>query len=130
MKHSKINLEISDINPKTERLTVGKLRRLLNKYPELPDDASILFERVTDIHFERDHPWATVKLDSVDTYYFKEFNKKVETGVFNDRERYPDITEDDIKPYSDEIIELSKDEYYLGFDCFVEQNALFFRAHY
>ena len=58
----------------------------------ISEDAEIMVERVEDVYFD-EHNWTTEKQKSYLWYAMKEQIIKARTGVYDDKEKYPDMTD-------------------------------------
>ena len=91
-------------------LTVGGLLEFI-KENEIPNDAIVVTQRIEDIYYEQ-HGWKVYKKEGEHSHYMKTFNRKVDEGFYDDKEQYPDITEEDKKKFTEEDIEASMEQYH------------------
>lgn len=146
-----INKEGLDSFRKTGYLTVGALKSFIEKN-NIPDDALVLIERVEDKYFNgidisgmnsgngvlpegsKTKGWGVYTKESYWYFVANEHNKKIESGVYLDKEQYPDIEEGSafLKPYSEEELNDSKTQYHPAWCCvkYTDDNELFIDMHY
>lgn len=112
-------------------LTVGQLKKFIEEN-NLPDDAIVVTQRVHDVYFE-EHGWGVYKKHGWLSHNFMTFNKNLETGMYDDQEQYPDMTERHKSPYAQEDIDDVAEQYHPVW-CPVKYNdeddILFLDLHY
>ena len=114
--------------------TVGELLKHI-KDNNIPDDAKILVERVTDFYYDKNN-WQTFKKPNFIYGQAEQWNKDIDSGKYLDKEQYPNIIpEKHLNKYSEEDLESLKSEYtvvwspvlFTGED---EEKHLFLNLHY
>jgi hypothetical protein len=91
-------------------LTVGGLLEFI-KNNNIPDDAIVVSQRVEDIYFEN-HNWGVYKKEGEHANWMKDINEKIDSGVYDDKEKFPLMTEEMKKKFSDKDIEDACDQYH------------------
>ena len=91
-------------------LTVGRLLEFI-KDNNIPDDAIVVSQRVEDIYFET-HNWGVYRKEGYHTHWMRDINKKIEDGIFDDKEEFPLITEEMKKKFSEEDINNASEQYH------------------
>ena len=91
-------------------LTVGGLLEFIKEH-NLPDDAIVVTQRVEDIYYET-HNWGIYLKEGEHTRWMKDFNKKIDDGVFEDKDQYPLFTEEMKKKFSDDDIKDAFEQYH------------------
>lgn len=94
----------------THHLTVGLLLEFIKKY-NVPEDALILTQRIEDFYFENNH-WDVYLKEGYQCHSMREFNNKIDSGLFDDSEQYPGMTEDLKKKWSDDDIKSAMEQYH------------------
>lgn len=124
------NEDIDELKRSKGTLTVGELKRIIEDN-DIPDDAIIMTERIEDVYYEK-YKWGVYLHEGYMHWESKKHNADIHSGKYLDKEKYPDITEDDLKIIPDEILEEYKDQYSPASSCFVEDidnTILFIRLH-
>lgn len=106
-------------------LTVGKLKKILEDYPE---DGMILVERVEDLYFDT-HNWGVVKKENPIFNQLKEIGKDDESGMIDNKEKYPTP----ITPLDDLELEGLKDQYCPAFSVakyYDDKDNVYIKLHY
>ena len=112
-------------------LTVGRLKEFLNEH-DLPDDALVVTQRVEDHYYENNN-WGVYLKEGESTYYAKQKNKDIKSGKYFDKENYPDAKPEDMKPYTDEEIRKTMEQYTPVWCCVRypdDKDILFLDLHY
>ena len=112
-------------------LTVGELKAFIEKH-NLPDDAKVVTQRVTDFYFEKGN-WKVYRKPDHLFNSMLYHNKKVESGEYNDIEKYPNMTPESNIAYSDEDLEASMNQYHPANQAVFyddDPNILFLDLHY
>jgi len=78
---------------------------------EITRDSLVLSQRVEDKYFEENN-WGVVKKEGDHYNWFKEHNKRIDEGFFDDEEKFPNIKSEHMKKISEEELEDSKDQYH------------------
>ncbi len=113
------------------RLTVGKLKEFLYKY-NLPANAPVMIQRVEDAYYER-HGWGVYLKEGWFTHQYKERNAKIASGEYLNKEEYPNLTEENLIPSTEEEIKQSMEQYTPAFSCVGyrdDKDMLFIDLHY
>lgn len=106
------------------QLTVGKLKKFIEEN-NIPDDALVLIQRVEDFYFEKNN-WKVYLKEGQHTHYFKQFNESIQNNEFENK---------NLKEFSEQDIELSKEQYHPAFCCVnyldePDKDFLFIDLHY
>ncbi len=115
----------------THFLTVGKLKEFLNKH-QLPDDARVVVQRVEDVYYE-EHNWGVYLKEGENTYQSRQWNEDIEKGKYLDKEQYPNIKVENLKPNTEEQIKESMEQYHPVWSCVRyndDEDVLFLDLHY
>jgi hypothetical protein len=117
----------------THWLTVGKLKEFIEKH-NVPDEAMILVQRVEDIYYE-ENSWGVYLKEGYHSASCRRHNEKVTSGVYDDKEQYPMITEENKKLFTEEEILQQFGEQYHPAWCPVyyfddKDDFLFLDLHY
>ena len=99
-----------DIKKYEHYLTVGKLLEFIKKY-NIPEDAIVMSQRVEDVYFEK-HSWGVYLKEGYGSHSMRSFNEKVDSGVFDDKEQYPLMTEELKNKFTEEDIKSSMEQYH------------------
>ena len=91
-------------------LTVGRLLEFIKKN-NIPEDAIVVSQRVEDIYFET-HSWGVYQKEGDHTRWMRDMNKKIDAGVFNDKEKFPLVTEEMKKKFTEDDINEAMDQYH------------------
>ena len=96
--------------------TVGQLLEFIQDKldsGEITKESAILSQRIEDVYFE-EHGWGVVKKEGDHFHYCIEHNKKIDEGVYLNKEEYPNIEGDEkfLNKVSEEEMEASKDQYH------------------
>ncbi len=91
-------------------LTVGKLLEFIKKH-NIPNDALVLSQRVEDIYFEK-YSWGVYLKEGYGSHRMKEFNRSIDTGEFDDKEKYPSLTDEMKNKFTEEDIISSMEQYH------------------
>jgi hypothetical protein len=131
---SKITLEINKEELKNQRgLTVGELKEFIEKY-NIPDDAPVVTQRVEDHYYENNH-WGVYCKEGYHCWMMRGYNRKIDSGEYNNKEEYPDMTEEfQRKLYStEEQIKEANEQYSRAWSCVYykeDSDILFIDLHY
>jgi hypothetical protein len=109
-------ISLEDLKNYDYYCTVGKLLEFIKSKldsGELTKDSLVLSQRIEDFYFEK-NGWGVVKKEGEHYHWSLEHNKKIDEGVYLDKEQYPLIKEDSpiLKKITEEEMEDSKDEYH------------------
>jgi hypothetical protein len=91
-------------------LTVGRLLEFI-KENNIPEDAIVVSQRVEDIYFET-HSWGVYQKEGEHTHWMRNMNGKIDSGVFDDKEKFPMITEEMKKKFTEDDINEAMDQYH------------------
>lgn len=91
-------------------LTVGRLLEFIKEH-NISEDAIVVSQRIEDIYFDNHH-WGVYTKEGDHTRWMKDMNQKIDAGVFDDKEKYPLITEEMKKKFSDDDIADACDQYH------------------
>ena len=115
---------------KSHGLNVGELLDFIEKH-NLPRDAKVLYHRIEDVYFSR-HNWHVAKVKGEFYHNAIQHNKNIAPGgKFWDKEQYPDLKIEDMKPYTEDQLNEFKEEYILA-HCQInyDDKNLYITAHY
>lgn len=89
--------------------TVGELLDFIEKY-NIPKEGKILIQRIEDVYFEKHH-WNTIDMPGHQYNMYKDIIDKAKSGEYNDKEKYPLMTQEDIDKYinSEKDLDMLKD---------------------
>jgi hypothetical protein len=110
--------------------TVGQLLEFIEKH-NIPMDAKIMIQRVEDVYFEK-NGWKTVNKEGYWYHASKSFNDSIDSGELENKDEYPDVTEELLVKYTEEELENAKDKYYTCW-CpvkYEDDDNLYLDAHY
>ena len=71
-------------------MTVKQLLEFIEKH-NIPLDAEVRYQRITDYYFDNGG-WKSIKKEGYPFNNAVEFNKKIDSGYYDDKERFPLIT--------------------------------------
>ena len=118
-----------DLSRYEHYLTVGKLREAIK---DMPDDGLVLVQRVEDVYYEKHH-WGLVLKEGEHYHWAKKWNEDLDSGEYEDKEKYPNATPEKWRPNTAEEMELSKEQYHPAW-CAVtykdDQKNLYIDLHY
>jgi hypothetical protein len=112
-------------------LTVGRLKEFLDEH-NLPDDAIVVVQRIKDVYFEK-HGWGVYLKEGDETYRFEQHNEDIKSGKYLDKEKYPNVTKKNLKPFSKKQIKETMNQYHPAWSCVKykdDDNVLFIDSHY
>lgn len=112
-------------------LTVGGIKKFIEKY-NLSDDSIIVVQRVEDFYYENNN-WSVYLKEGEHTYYCKQWNRDIESGKYLDKTQYPKIKEENLKPFTEEQIKQSMEQYHPVWSCVRyndDKDVLFLDLHY
>lgn len=111
-------------------LTVGQLLEFIKKH-NIPDNAVVRYERIEDEYFNKNN-WKVIKKEGQFYNQYKELNRQIDSGQFNDKEQYPLIDDPNKFRMSDEELEEMKDEFISAESCikYSGDSNLYITAHY
>lgn len=109
--------------------TVGKLLDFIEKN-NIPRDGKILVQRVEDFYFEKNN-WKTIDMPGHQYYMAEQMKNKALSGVFDDRKKYPKMTDKTRDALANQDLEPLKDKYIVSF-CAVkhDDDNLYIDCHY
>lgn len=127
-------------------LSVGELKKWIEEH-NVSDDAIILMQRIEDRYFSGVHKndqdeivhksagWKTIKKGGYWYQRLLKHNKKIDSGEFLDKEKYPLLIESELKKYSQEDLDKVMEEYYqcqspVGYSDEGDGKYLYLDAHY
>lgn len=135
-------------------LTVGQLKKFVYDN-NISDDAIVLLERVEDSYFDgsdisgcsgckdtengifppgsKANGWSVYLKNGEQYYYGIEWNQKVDSDYYLDNEEYHNFNTNMLVKYTEEELEMMKDQYHIAFCCTIEEDnkdILFIKAHY
>jgi hypothetical protein len=116
---------------KSGYLTVGRIKEFIEKH-ELSDDSIIVVQRVEDIYYEKHH-WSVYLKEGEHAHSAKEWNKDIENGKYLDKAKYPKMKEENLKPFTEEQIRQSMEQYSPIWSCVRykdDKDVLFLDLHY
>jgi hypothetical protein len=119
------------INKYDDYLTVGKLKEVFKKQ-KLSDDARVLVERVEDFYFENNH-WSVYRYGGYWYWSSLRMNEKIDSGVFNDRTKYPKMDDPEKYRVSEKELHEMQSQYRPAFCSFKDEEHpefLFINLHY
>ncbi len=127
-------ISLEDLKNYDYYCTVGKLLEFIKSKldsGELTKDSLVLSQRIEDFYFEK-NGWGVVKKEGEHFHWLKEHNKKIEEGVFEDEEKFPNVKSEHMKKISEEELEDSKDQYHPIWCAIVYKNDrnLYLDLHY
>lgn len=114
--------------------TVGDLLNFIDKN-KLPLDAKVVMQRVKDHYFNEVGGWKEnlVRMPGEFYHHTLKYNQDIIDGKYDDKENYPDFTEEMKKLATTDELDAMKEEYYHCW-CPVfykeKPNILFLDAHY
>lgn len=112
-----------------DHLTIKKLKEMIQ---DLPDDGLVLVQRIEDFYFENNN-WGVILKEGESYHYSKKWNDDLDSGKYDDRNKYPNAKTEDFKSYTPEELELTKDQYHPAW-CVVkykdDPNNLYLDLHY
>ena len=110
-------------------MTVKQLLEFIEKH-NIPLDAEVRYQRITDYYFDNGG-WKSIKKEGYPFNNAVEFNKKIDSGYYDDKERFPLIT-GPLNKWSDSNLEKMKEEYVNADSCvkYPDDNNLYIDAHY
>lgn len=123
--------ELMELNEKFHCLTVGDLKEFLAEH-DLPDNAPVVIQRVHDVYYEK-HGWKLYLKEGDHTLYTLKHNKNVERGEYLDKKKYPNAKGKTIKPFTEEQIKESMEQYRPAWSCVRygdDKDILFIDLHY
>lgn len=110
-------------------LTIKDLKKMIEN---MPDDGLVLVQRVEDVYF-LNHHWGVILKEGIDYHFAKKFNEDLASGEYDNKEKYPKAKPEEWKPYSDEELDLVKEQYHPAW-CVVkykdDPNNLYLDLHY
>lgn len=112
-------------------LTVGRLKEFISEH-ELSDDSIIVVQRVEDFYYENNN-WSVYLKEGEHAYYCKQWNKDIESGKYLDKKKFPKIKEENLKPFTEEQIKQSMEQYHPIWSCVRyrdDKDVLFLDLHY
>ncbi len=112
-------------------LTVGQLKEFLYKN-SLPANAPVMIQRIKDMYYER-HNWGVYLKKGLNTTQCEEWNRKIASGEYLDKEEYPNMEEEFLIPLTEEEIKQSMEQYTPAFSCVGyrdDKDMLFIDLHY
>lgn len=89
-------------------LTVGKLKKFFEKH-NMPDDAVVVVQRVEDRYYQNNN-WGVYLKEGYRTYSAKNWNEGIK-DEFLDKEKYPNIVPENLKPFTEEQIRDTLEQY-------------------
>jgi hypothetical protein len=87
-------------------LTLGDIRKFLEKYPDLPDDCLVFSERIEDVYFDK-HGWKVLPVKGYWYYSHKDFNEKMQEEI--ERRKRGEEPEYSMEDPSKHIVDLEDD---------------------
>ena len=119
--------------------TVGQLLDFIEKH-NLSRDSKIYLQRVEDSYFTERvwhdgtilSAWETIKKCGLFCGQVLKFNKDLEAGKYNDKEKYPNMFAENKKKYTEEDLDGFKEEYYSCWSPvkYPDDENLYLDAHY
>lgn len=110
-------------------LTIKNLKKMIEG---MPDDGLVLVQRIEDFYFENCH-WGVILKEGEEYHYAKKWNEKLASGEYDDKDKYPNANPEEWKPYSNEDLELTKEQYHPAW-CVVkykdDPDNLYLDLHY
>lgn len=91
-------------------LTVGRLLEFI-KENNIPENALVVSQRVEDIYFET-HSWGVYQKEGDHTRWMRDMNEKIDAGVFDDKEKFPLVTEEMKRRFTEDDINEAMDQYH------------------
>lgn len=96
--------------------TVGQLLEFIQEKLDsgaITKESAILSQRIEDMYFEK-NGWGVVKKEGDHFNYCVEHNKKIDDGIYLNKEEYPDIKGDEefLNKVSEQEMENSKEQYH------------------
>ena len=91
-----------------DHLTIKELKKMI---ADMPDDGLVLVQRIEDFYYENNH-WGVILKEGMDYHNAKRFNDDLASGKYEDKEKYPKAKPEEWKPFSEEDLELTKDQYH------------------
>lgn len=113
------------------RLTVGDLKRFINEN-NLSDDAIVVIQRVEDRYYEK-CGWKVYLKEGYYSKHMREWNEDIESGKYLDKDEFSDLDEEILKPYNEEQIKNSMEQYSPAWCCVnykEDKEILFIDLHY
>lgn len=118
LKKQPEELKLEDLKEFTNNgyYTVGQLLEYIQQKldsGEITKNSAVLVQRVEDFYFEN-NGWGVIKKEGDHFYYCLEHNKKIDEGVYLNKEDYPKIKGDEpfLNKISEEEMEASKEQYH------------------
>ncbi len=151
MVNKELTQEDLDRMAKHGYLTIGKLKKFIK---DLPDDGLVLTQRVEDKYYEgvdisgmggcQDSPdgifppgskaqgWGVVLKEGHFYHQALDFNERIRSGEFENKEEYPDLDPEFLKVYSEEDLRAMKEQYSPAFCCvkYNDDKNLYIDLHY
>ena len=97
----------------------------------IPMDAEVFIQRIEDFYVKV-AKWEVIRKEGFHYNRLKFLNEKVESGEFNNKEKYPLIENPEDFRYSEEELEQAKEQYFKSY-CpvkYPDDNNLYIDAHY
>lgn len=91
-------------------LTVGRLLEFI-KENNISENAIVVSQRIEDIYFQTHH-WGVYTKEGEHTRWMRDMNEKIDSGFFEDKEKFPLFTEEMKKKFTEEDIAGSLDQYH------------------
>lgn len=118
-------------------LTVGKLLDFLSELidsGQITRDSLVLSQRIEDFYFE-ENQWGVVKKQGEHYNWFIEHNKRIDSGFYLDKEKFPlEVNSEErfLQKISDEQIEESLDQYHPIYSIlkFNDDKNIYLNLHY
>jgi hypothetical protein len=106
------------------------IKDLKEAIANLPDDGEVFYQRIEDRYFKR-NGWTTVKMKGEDYYNCLRHNSDIDSGKYLDKEKYPNITEQNLVKFSQEQMDSFLEEYIDAFQAInYDKKNLYITAHY
>jgi hypothetical protein len=112
-------------------LTVGRLKEFLAENA-FPDDAIVVVQRVEDVYYEK-HRWGVYLKEGDETQRVQQHNEDIKSGKYLNKEKYPGVTKENLKPFSPRQIQETMNQYHPAWSCVKykdDDNVLFIDLHY
>lgn len=109
--------------------TVGDLLKFIEEH-QIPHDVPVVYQRIEDIYFER-NGWQTLKKEGESWHRAKQFNDDLDSGKYEDKEKYPNATPELWKKTPDDVMENLKEEYVsVHSPVLFDKEYLYLTSHY